>query len=324
MLFTICIPVFNGELTISESIKSALNQSYSEEYKILIVDNNSNDKTVNICQSFTSPKIKLIKFHDKVLAGKNFQRCIDLCETSYILFLSSDDILDYNCLKKYKNIIDKNKDISVISRTYYWFDQDKKKPIRATNQLYKDMIINSDSKYEDILNFIDSCCQLSGLLIKKNKIINSITPSPFIEIPSIILPIMNKNTVTHLKYNSVAVRYSSSGANLLSAYIKSPSLSWLNLFKENLSKNFDLLDYLSKEYISKNYASLVQIRINGGYKRFLREIIILIKINPKIIFDIKFYLYFFILHLPIIIIENLKKYHKKYSIINVKINNIVE
>ena len=78
MLFTICIPVFNGELTISESIKSALNQSYSEEYKILIVDNNSNDKTVNICQSFTSPKIKLIKFHDKVLAGKNFQRCIDL------------------------------------------------------------------------------------------------------------------------------------------------------------------------------------------------------------------------------------------------------
>ena len=98
---------------------------------------------------------------------------------------------------------------------------------------------------------------------------------------------------------------------------------WLvNLFEENLSKNFDL-HYLSKEYISKNYASLVQIRINGGYKRFLREIIILIKINPKIIFDINFYLYFYIAFTNYNY-WNLKKYHKKYSIINVKINNIVE
>ena len=73
MLFTICIPVFNGELPISESIKSALNQSYSEEYKILIDDNNSNDKTVNICQSFTSPKIKLIKFTIRYLQVKIFR-----------------------------------------------------------------------------------------------------------------------------------------------------------------------------------------------------------------------------------------------------------
>ena len=81
---------------------------------------------------------------------------------------------------------------------------------------------------------------------------------------------------------------------------------------------------MSKEYVSKNFASLVQIRINGGYKKFIKEAFILLKINPKIIVNLKFYFYLIILHFPIVFIEELKYFHKKYSIKFTKLNNIVE
>ena len=61
MLYTICIPVYNGEHTISESILSAINQTYIGEYNILIVDNNSSDKTVEISKSFHDKRIRVIK-----------------------------------------------------------------------------------------------------------------------------------------------------------------------------------------------------------------------------------------------------------------------
>ena len=125
-----------------------------------------------------------------------------------------------------------------------------KKPIRATNQLSEDKL-DSDSKYEDILNFMILVVAFSLLI--KNKIINSITAHLRKEIPSIILPIMNKNTVTHLKYNSV-VKFSSSG--LFIFLYKSP-LSWLNYLK----KIYKILIFLiiSLKNIFQNYASLVQI-----------------------------------------------------------------
>lgn len=323
MLFTICIPIYNGAKTISESLKSVLRQDF-QDFKIIIVDNNSSDESVSICESFKDYRIKIYKFKNTVPAGLNFQRCIDLCDTDYLVFLSSDDVLDKNCLNTYLYTIQNNREISIISRTYYWFEENIRNPTRATYQFKNKIDINLKSDFIDIMNFIDSTCQLSGLCIKKNSIKNDIKPIPFVEIPSIILPILKTDNSIHLNYNSVAIRTSSSGANLKSTYAISPSKSWYELFEYNFSNNTKLFNFLVEVYISKNYDSLVQIRINGGYKKFIEEINFFINKNPKILFDIKFYIYFLILNLPIFLIERIKNIYKKFTIKQVSLTNIIE
>ena len=324
MKFSICIPVYNGEITILDSLKSALNQNFNHDYKVHIVDNNSSDNTLLICEKLNNTKVFIHKFDITVPAGENFQRCIDICDTTYLIYLSSDDILDSNCLNRYKNFLDMNKNLSIISRTYYWFEDDTNIPTRATNQLEKHTNINIKSNHNDLLNFIDSTCQLSGLLIEKSKIKNKIKSKPFVELPSIVLPILKTNEAIHLKYNSVAVRTSSSGANLKKTYDISAALSWYDLFQENFLEYKDLLNFLINNYISKNYESLVQIKINGGYIKFIKEVYFFIKINNKILLDPKFDIYILILHLPNNILEKIKIFYKKIKVNDVSLNNLIE
>lgn len=50
-LVSIIIPVYNGEKTLRQCLNSVLNQSYND-YEVIVVDNNSTDKTKEIIQEF--------------------------------------------------------------------------------------------------------------------------------------------------------------------------------------------------------------------------------------------------------------------------------
>ena len=52
-LFSIIIPAYNSEKFISNCIKSVLNQNFSKiNYEIIVVNDGSKDKTLNICKNF--------------------------------------------------------------------------------------------------------------------------------------------------------------------------------------------------------------------------------------------------------------------------------
>ena len=57
---SIIIPCRNEEKYISKNIDSILNQTYSGEIEVLIVDGMSDDKTREIVQNFNNPKVRLI------------------------------------------------------------------------------------------------------------------------------------------------------------------------------------------------------------------------------------------------------------------------
>ena len=58
--FSICIPVYNGERFLQETIQSVLNQDFSD-FELLIVDNASTDGTRDIISSFHDQRIKVIR-----------------------------------------------------------------------------------------------------------------------------------------------------------------------------------------------------------------------------------------------------------------------
>ena len=60
ILFSILMPVYNGEKYIGKSIASVIEQTY-ENWELIIVDDASTDGTANIISSFSDKRIHYIR-----------------------------------------------------------------------------------------------------------------------------------------------------------------------------------------------------------------------------------------------------------------------
>ena len=102
--FSIIIPTFNREKQIKETIQSVLNQSF-EDFELIIIDNQSQDKTKEIVTSFID---KRIHFYQN---EQNYERCysrnrgIQMAKGQYVLLLDSDDLFEFNHLENWNSYI---------------------------------------------------------------------------------------------------------------------------------------------------------------------------------------------------------------------------
>lgn len=93
---------YNGEKYIEEQLDSIINQTY-ENWELLIRDDGSNDKTIEILEKYTEiypDKIILIRDNFNNLgACYNFLRLLELSSAQYIMFSDQDDIWLKNKIK---------------------------------------------------------------------------------------------------------------------------------------------------------------------------------------------------------------------------------
>ncbi len=106
MKFTIAIPTYNNVNTIEKSIKCAINQSFNEDFEVLVVDNCSTDGTDKILDIYEG-KITRIRNNVTVSLFENHNVCLDKAKGDYVIFCHSDDQLLSDALSKYYNILDK-------------------------------------------------------------------------------------------------------------------------------------------------------------------------------------------------------------------------
>jgi len=82
---------YNGEKFIKEQLESILFQLKADD-ELVISDDSSTDKTVDIIQSIADPRIRLFtgnKFRDPI---KNFQHCLQLSRGGLIFLADQDDV----------------------------------------------------------------------------------------------------------------------------------------------------------------------------------------------------------------------------------------
>lgn len=84
------IPVYNGEVTIAETIQSVLSQTFTN-FELIIVDDGSTDRTTEIIQAIKDPRIRLLSFKNAGLAVSR-NHIITSARGSYISFLDADDL----------------------------------------------------------------------------------------------------------------------------------------------------------------------------------------------------------------------------------------
>src|SRR4030042_62910 len=97
---SVIIVTYNGEKFIGECLKSALNQSYKNT-EILVIDNNSTDKTRQIILDFQKNHNFKILFNNKNVGfagGHNLG--IKNSRGEYILCLNQDVILEENFIEE--------------------------------------------------------------------------------------------------------------------------------------------------------------------------------------------------------------------------------
>lgn len=101
---SISIPTYNGALYLEECLESAINQTFSD-IEIVIVDDCSTDKTVDVVEKFARLDSRIKIFRNKTRLGlvENWNRSIQYSTGEWIKFLFQDDVLYENCIEKTLN-----------------------------------------------------------------------------------------------------------------------------------------------------------------------------------------------------------------------------
>ena len=90
-LVTVLMPVFNGEKYLSEAIESILAQTY-KDYEFLIINDGSNDNSINIIKSYNDSRINLVENRQNLGLTATLNKGIKIAKGQYIARLDQDDI----------------------------------------------------------------------------------------------------------------------------------------------------------------------------------------------------------------------------------------
>lgn len=108
---SVVIPTYKVEKYIAAAVQSVLAQTY-KNLEVLIVDDESPDRSAEICQQFTDPRVKIVRQKNRGLAGAR-NTGIRHAQGEYLAFLDGDDIWLPEMLEKNIAHLESSPDVGV-------------------------------------------------------------------------------------------------------------------------------------------------------------------------------------------------------------------
>jgi glycosyltransferase involved in cell wall biosynthesis len=105
-LISVVIPVYNGEKTIQETIKSVLNQTF-QSLELIIVNDGSNDETLKVISIIKDPRIKVFSYPNAGLSASR-NRGLAHATGEYISFIDADDLWTPDKLEAQLKVLQEN------------------------------------------------------------------------------------------------------------------------------------------------------------------------------------------------------------------------
>ena len=96
-MFSVIIPLYNKEKSVSSTLQSVLNQTF-KKFEVIVVDDGSTDGSYDVVKQFKDERIRLIQ---KENGGVSSARNRGIQETKYdhVAFLDADDVWEPNISK---------------------------------------------------------------------------------------------------------------------------------------------------------------------------------------------------------------------------------
>lgn len=149
-LVSIVMPVFNSERYLKLAIDSILDQTY-ENIELLIVDDGSTDKSVQIIRSFNSSKIRFFQNEKNIGVSATRNKMINLSKGKYIALMDSDDISPKYRIEKQVNFLENNIQYGLIGGHYERFNDER---FFKKSKVHKHSLIQEENQVK--LNFLGS------------------------------------------------------------------------------------------------------------------------------------------------------------------------
>jgi len=242
----ILMATYNGEKYLVEQLDSIINQTY-RNWNLLIRDDNSTDKTLEIIQNYhkKDKRIKILKDNKGNLGiVQNFEELLKSSESEFIMFSDQDDIWVKNKLDMYLKMIEKIKNKGfMIHSDAILFDKNK-------SNILKDTFISKKAINRGLENvFFNYFVQGATILISK-EIKNFILPFPKeVYLHDRYIHLISELFFERIFINKALIYYRQHGDNQIGAK---------NTIRELLSKRyFDERDRQLIKIIYNKYGSLL-------------------------------------------------------------------
>jgi glycosyltransferase involved in cell wall biosynthesis len=165
-LISVIMPVYNCELYIRESIESILNQSYVN-FELLIFDDCSTDKTLNIIEGYKDNRIVVFKKDENTGLTASLNMGLRIAKGKYLARMDGDDISFPNRFEKQVAYLENNTHVvlcSTLYKIYNWYMISNQPLIHEeikvgllsgccishpTVMMRKDVFINNNLKYDE-------------------------------------------------------------------------------------------------------------------------------------------------------------------------------
>ncbi|MBO6131355.1 MAG: glycosyltransferase family 2 protein [Treponema sp.] len=147
-LISVIVNVYNGEKFIKKCLDSIVNQTY-KNLEIIIVNDGSTDSTLDICNSYSDTRIKIITTKNQGL-GLSRNTGIDNASGEYLYFVDADDFIEsdaveylYKLIKTYNKKIATCKSQKVFSYDFIKKQEEKEEiTIKDAKEMIKEILLS--------------------------------------------------------------------------------------------------------------------------------------------------------------------------------------
>jgi glycosyltransferase involved in cell wall biosynthesis len=120
-IVTVCIPTYNRASLLKGAIGSVLSQTF-QDFKLLIVDNASEDETEAVVRSFDDSRIIYERNARNIGVRGNEDRCLTLATGRYITILPDDDLMMPENLEVKVKMLENHAQVGLVHSKYHVID----------------------------------------------------------------------------------------------------------------------------------------------------------------------------------------------------------
>lgn len=170
---SIMIPTYLRNTFLKRTIDSALSQITEIPYEVVVVDNNDGDnqQTLDLIMTYSSEDISYYKNQKNLGMFGNWNRCLQLANSEWILILHDDDTIAADYISTMMEEVQKDADVSCLGCRHVYINE-KDECINVVKHGIKAYIINQFRSYATLRIkdfYYDHPIHIMGLLINREK-----------------------------------------------------------------------------------------------------------------------------------------------------------
>lgn len=157
---SVCVPTYNGESYLRESLESIQNQTLTD-FEVILVDDDSTDASHSMALEFARRDSRFHPHRNEKRLGLvgNWNRSLELASGEWIKFLFQDDLMEADCLEKLVGSCERERRPFGFCHRHILFEGEVSAPIRNFFQNHQAEIAKTygTQTYMDGITFAHKC-----------------------------------------------------------------------------------------------------------------------------------------------------------------------